>query len=85
MSKNNHNGIVRGPSSRLTGYVADDEKNWWYEEFQRVAKLEGLRNASMGTLFSRICKFRLRLDLASLSKYPKTHTRRTREQDPVRA
>lgn len=84
MSKT-HNGNGRGPSSRLTGYVLDDEKNWWNEEFERVAKLEGLRNASMGTLFSRICKFRLRLDLASMAKYPKTHSRRGREQDPVRA
>lgn len=78
----NHNG--RGPSARLSGYVADEEKSWWNEEFDRVAKLEGLRNASMGTLFSRICKYKLRLDLASLSKYPKTHSKRGREQDPAR-
>lgn len=81
MSKHNGNGS----SERLTGYVADDEKKWWNEELGRVAKLEGLKDPGMGTLFSRIYKFRLRLDMASLSKYPKTHSRRGREQDPARA
>ena len=82
MSRNGNS--ERGPSARLSGYVADEEKRWWDEEADRVAKLEGLHVPSMGMLFSRICKYRLRLDLASLSKYPKTHSGKRRDQDPAR-
>ena len=75
----NHNGGM--PSARLTGYVLSKEKKWWDKEFERVAKLEGLRSSSIGLLFARIAKYNLRLDLASIAKYPTTHSKRGREPD----
>lgn len=64
-------------STRLTGYLTDAEKEWWNGELKRVANLEGLRYVSMGTLFTRIAKNKLRLDLASLTKYLRAHRGRT--------
>ena len=71
---------------RVSGYVLHGERDYLYDELHRVGKLEGLHNASMGTLLSSICKYRLRLDIASLSKYTKTHhnSKRGRDQDPAR-
>ena len=80
MAHHDHNG--REPSARLTGYLPKKEKLWWNEELERVAQLEGLRNVGMGTLFARISKAGLPLDIASLSKLKAI--KRPREQDPAR-
>lgn len=63
----------REPSTRVSGYVTLSIKKSLTEELNRVAQVEGLRNARMGTLLTRIASSGLRLDWASLAKYRKTH------------
>jgi hypothetical protein len=70
-------------SVRLSGYVTPAEKKTWMERVAEASEIEGLRNPDSGTFLSRIIKFGLRLDLASMAQYGRI-TKRRRDQNPAR-
>lgn len=56
---------------RKSGYIPPKIDKWYVAAARRVAKLEGLKKVSMGTLLLRIAQFDLKLDMDSLKKYSK--------------
>lgn len=75
MRLNGNHGKDHNDTVRLTAYITRAEKDGWQEMVALACAVDGIRNADSGTFIGRIIRSKLRLDLASLAKYVKTHTR----------